>query len=451
MDITTWQWILVIGFSLILFLLAPYSKTGKEFFKATKKDKRPGFWMLCSSLVISWIFAKSITNAANLGMAFGFVGGFAYATYYLSFLVAGFVLYKMRVNGGIKSIHEFLQNKFGRGAVILFSVLIAFRLFNEIWSNTMVIGSYFGDAGSSSYYWAIIAFTLLTLAYSLKGGLRSSLMTDMIQMALFGVLLFFILAQILPAENMDVVKFVESGEWKMAAGLNLFFVALIQVFSYPFHDPVLTDRAFLSDPKTTLKSFIWATPIGFICILLFSFVGIFGQFQGLSGQAPVEVAKLFGVGMMLMINFIMITSAASTLDSTFASFSKLVTIDLSKNKTLIKNVSVSKGRLAMAGLALLGTIPVFMGAEILSATTVSGTMVIGLAPVFILWKIDVPTPSFYLSVILGIIFGVILSLGLWPEILNLSSGKYGDLLSVNIIGTILCFTLYLSPKFLAKR
>ena len=37
-----------------------------------------------------------------------------------------------------------------RAAVWLFSILIGIRLFNEVWSNTMVIGSYFGDYGSLS-------------------------------------------------------------------------------------------------------------------------------------------------------------------------------------------------------------------------------------------------------------------------------------------------------------
>ena len=135
----------------------------------------------------------------------------------------------------------------------LFSVLIAIRLFNEVWSNTMVIGSYFGEQGSSSYYAAILVFTLLTLVYALKGGLSSSLLTDVIQMVLFGILLFVILGILLPKENNDIGKFVASGEWTMAGGLNLAFAALIQVFSYPFHDPVMTDRGFIAEPKATLK------------------------------------------------------------------------------------------------------------------------------------------------------------------------------------------------------
>lgn len=431
-----------------MFLISPLSKTTKAFFQAASKSENPpNVWLLTSSLVISWIFAKSITNAANLGMSFGFVGGVAYAAYYLSFLVAGVVIYKMRVKGGFTSLHHFLQSKFGKPAVIFFSVLIAFRLFNEVWSNTMVIGTYFGEQGGTAYFAAIIVFTLLTLAYTLKGGLRSSLLTDLIQMVLFGVLLFIILGIILPKKDNDIIAFVSSGDWTMAGGMSLLFVAIIQSFSYPFHDPVLTDRGFIAPPKVTLRSFIIAAIVGSICILLFSFVGIFAQMENLEGQAPVEVSKMLGVAMMLIMNFIMVTSAASTLDSTFNSFSKMLVVDLGNKE----KITVKRGRIAMIITAVLGTLPVFFNPEILSATTVSGTMVIGLAPVFVFWNANVPKISFHLCVGIGVLFGVFLMLGIFPQSMIFFDGKYGDLLSVNIIGMLACLAAFWLPKFFVKE
>lgn len=451
MDTITWQWIILTAFGLGFIFIAPVSRTLTSFFSAESgKGRQPGMLMLTSSLVISWIFAKSITNAANLGMAYGFVGGLGYATYYLSFAVAGVVIYRMRTKGGFTSLHEFLQGRFGRTAVVVFSLLVGFRLFNEVWSNTMVIGSYFGDKGSEGYYWSILVFTGLTLVYTLRGGLRSSLLTDAIQMVFFGVLLFVLLGIILNDESHGVSDYVTSGKWEMAAGLNLMFAALIQVFSYPFHDSVMTDRGFISNPKTTLRSFLLAAVIGVICLALFSFVGIFARFQGFeNGDAAVQVGQLLGVATMLMMNFIMITSAASTLDSAFSSFSKLVVLDLgNKHKA-----TVQKGRLAMVALVVVGTLPVFAGPEILSATTVSGTMVMGLAPVFLLWRMDAPPVSFHLSVGAGIVVGVSLALGWLPESMILFEGKYGDLLSANLWGSAACFLLFLIPIILknAKR
>jgi len=434
------QWILVIASSLLLFFVSPYAKSVNDFFKGSKLEKEPGFVLLTSSLVISWLFAKSITNSANLGLSFGIVGGVAYACYYLSFLVAGITIYKMRVRGQFNSIHEFLNHRFGRSAIIVFSLLISYRLLNEVWSNTMVIGSYFGEQGSSGYFSSIVVFTMLTLAYTLKGGLRSSLLTDMIQMILFIILLFVILALILPKEGMSVSRFLSTGEWTAAGGINLIFVALIQVFSYPFHDPVMTDRAFIASPKLTLKSFIVATVIGSISIILFSFIGIYGRFLGVEGQAAVGVSQLMGTAMMIMINFIMITSAASTLDSTFNSFSKMMIIDLK----FFKEVTISKGRLVIIIGCLIGTIPIFFNPSILSATTVSGTVVIGLTPIFLFWYLDAPKISFHLSILSGLVVGALLIMDYDFPYLQFS-GPYNKLLSANITGFIACVTLYLIP------
>ena len=447
MTLQSWQWIILILFSLILLIITPFIRENEGFYKgSSRKAEKPGFLMLTFSLVISWIFAKSITNAANLGLSFGIVGGVAYASYYFSFLVAGIVIYKMRTKLKIQSLHQFLDRKFGRTAVKVFTLVISIRLLNEVWSNSEVIGTYFGAAGSAPYIISIAVFTILTLAYALKGGLRSSLITDILQMSLFVILLLIVLSIIVP-EGGSVSNFVSKGEWTLSTGVNLLLVALLQVFSYPFHDPVLTDRGFISDEKTTLKSYIASTIIGFAAILLFSFVGIYAGMLGLKGQAAVEVSKTLGVFTTIIMNFIMLTSASSTIDSTFASVSKMVVIDIGRKEL----ATVTKGRLIMVIAAVIGTVPLFFSPEILSATTISGTMVLGLAPVFIFWKLPAPPVSFHLAVWTGVIAGIILAFGLLPESLYISSGKYADLLSINVYASVIILILYLVPAFAMKN
>ena len=444
MDLINWQWLLLVISSLLFFFLSPLAKTTDQFFKAITNQKAPNTLVLTGSLIISWIFAKSITNAANLGLEFGIVGGVAYAGYYLSFAIAGIVIYKLRTKGGFTSIHEFLTTKFGKNAMALFSILIVIRLFNEVWSNTMVIGTYFGTQGSFSYLSAVILFTLLTLAYSLKGGMSSSIFTDAIQMVLFSILLMVILWKVFSVETFTIKEVATSSTWSFELGLNLFFAAILQSFSYPFHDPVLTDRGFISSPKITIKSFLLASVFGALCIILFSIIGVYAKVQGIQGDAAFEVGKAFGVITLLVINFIMMTSAASTIDSTFSSFSKLVSIDLKLGN------SVTFGRISMVLIALLGTIPVFLNAEILSATTISGTMVIGLTPVFLFWNWKVPKISFYLSVLCGLIFGFSLVFNYFPKELIFTNGKFADLLWVNVWGILTSLLLYCIPKWIKR-
>jgi Na+/proline symporter len=438
-NITFWQWVLVIGTSTLLIFVSPLAKTAGQFFTANRKGVTPNFWVLSGSLIISWVFAKSIANAADLGFEYGITGGLAYASYYVSFLVAGVVIYRMRVKGGVKSIHTFLGNKFGRTALQIFSVVIAIRLFNEVWSNTMVIGYYFGDYGTTSFYASVILFTALTLVYSLKGGLSSSIFSDIIQMALFGVLLVAILWLFNDTGTEKIGAVLKQGEFSIDGGVNLILVGLIHSFSYPFHDPVMTDRGFISPPKTTLWSFIVAGLIGGALIFLFSLVGIFGKLNGAPSSELSKFGELFGPLMLLMINFIMIVSAASTLDSSFSSASKLLAVDLKRGATL------KVGRWSMLIFAVAGTLPIFFHPKILSATTISGVMVMGLTPVFLFWKQKAPPISYYLSVFVGILFGVLAATDAVPESLLFLDGPYNDLLSVTIVGLLSCFAVYFIP------
>lgn len=428
-----------------MFLLSPWSRTPEQFFKARTETQAPGFFLLTGSLVISWIFSKSITNAADLGYKYGWLGGLSYAGYYFSFIVAGWVIFRMRTRGGITSIHTFLQSKYGRSAVAIFSLIIIFRLFNEIWSNTMVIGTYFGDAGSSPYYLSIAVFTGLTLAYTLKGGLRSSFFTDAIQLVMFGILLTLLLWIFFKDDTVSVGQIAKTSSFAWSDGLNLLLVALLQSFSYPFHDPVMTDRGFVSDPKVTRRSFFTAGIVGAVFIFLFSFLGIYGKLSGNESGGVQAISLAVGPIALLLVNFIMIVSAASTLDSTLSSMSKLVAIDMKFGST------VSFGRKAMVVLTLLGTIPIFFNPEILSATTVSGTMVIGLTPIFLFWKVEAPKISFHLSVGIGLVLGIIFALGLLPKSLIFTTGPYNDLLWINIYGVVLCLIAFFLPILILSR
>ncbi|NIV13390.1 MAG: hypothetical protein GWN62_19530 [Aliifodinibius sp.] len=134
------------------------------------------------------------------------------------------------------------------------------------------------------------------------------------------------------------------------------------------------------------------------------------------------------------------------MDSTFSSVSKLAIVDLGRKRT----ISLSRGRWVMLLTAVGGTTPLFLTPEILSATTISGTMVLGLAPIFLFWKFPAPKLSYHLALWTGIVCGIILTLNLLPPPLYLTTGKYADLFAINIYGTILCFGAYFLP-FLWKE
>ncbi|HCB13126.1 MAG TPA: sodium:solute symporter, partial [Gammaproteobacteria bacterium] len=94
-------WGVLIFYGVALYAVTPNARTAGAFFRGEDNSGREAHqWALTASIFISWIFAKSVTNAANLGASYGIVGGLAYAAYWLSIPLAGFVIYRLRRSTG---------------------------------------------------------------------------------------------------------------------------------------------------------------------------------------------------------------------------------------------------------------------------------------------------------------------------------------------------------------
>jgi Na+/proline symporter len=447
-----WGFLLLYG--VLMVALSPRAVTLGGFFNGEDHQGRSATpWLLTSSIFISWIFAKSVTNAANLGASYGLIGGLAYATYWLSIPLTGLVIYRLRRRFAATGLVSFLSQHYGRGAALAFAAAILIRLFNEVWSNTAVVGGYYGEAGSPAFIGAALLFTAVTLAYSLRGGLRSSILTDAAQAAIFVVALVWVLGLVLPQHT--PTELVSTSHWAMNAGVDLLLVAGLQAFSYGFHDPVLTDRGFISEERSMRRAFIIAGVLGFVAILAFSLIGVHAQLSGLpaSDNVPAALAKSMGVGALLVMTVVMVSAAGSTLDSTFSSLAKLAGRELPRLAGRdLGQKAIGVGMTVMVVFALFGNLPMLAGTDILKATTISGTMVIGLAPVFILHGLSRPTRlSFHLSFWTGMGLGLALALGWIPASWAIGDGKYALLLGTNCYGLALCVLGYLLPGWLRGR
>lgn len=447
-----WGFLLLYG--VVMYALSPIARSAEGFFRGNDALGRPATeWALFCSVFISWIFAKSITNAANLGAKYGAIGSLAYAAYWLSIPLAGWVIYRLRTRYGAQGLVPFLIGKYGRAAALAFTLAILIRLYNEIWSNTAVVGAYYGPSGSAAFIGSALLFTAVTLLYSVRGGLRSSIVTDIVQTGFFVFALVVLLVIVLPTHGVPAL--VSTGHWRLDAGVDLLLVALLQVFSYPFHDPVLTDRGFITREKTMLRAFVVAGGLGFICIFAFGLLGVHARLEGLKAtgdNVPGVVAQAFGVLPYLLTTAIMIVAAGSTVDSTFASLAKSFGNDIPLLvKRSLGHRAVSVGIWTMVVFAVLGNLPMIAGADILKATTISGTMVMGLAPVFLLHRFSGGSPwSFHLAFWPGVILGALLAAGRIPRAWAIGQGDSALLLGVNAYGLLLCTALFFAPSVISR-
>lgn len=397
--------ILVAIVALISILLSPKATDHGGFFSGLAPDgKQPGLITLTLSQVTTWIFARSLMNAAILGFYYGIWGTLAYAAYYLSFLTGGRIIDSLRFRHGYESVQAFLFDRFGRWGTGCYNFVIGVRLVSEVFANLLVIGILFGVAGTNTYTLAVVGLAGVTLFYSMLGGLHASLRTDLFQMFLFILVLALLLATALFGGHFTTDAIMFKAFEASDPGPILMLVALIQVWSYPMHDPVMMDRGFLADRETTCRSFLHAAWISALCITLFGSLGVLAGANVLDGENMNQVLmRVLGEVPMLLFGAALVISAMSTLDSTLSSSAKLVAVHMKVIEPSLRN-----GRITMAIFMLLGLWLVFVGnKDLFSAVAVSGTASLYLAPVifFSLWggRINIPVWSYVLTFFIAIL------------------------------------------------
>lgn len=113
---------------------------------------------------------------------------------------------------------------------------------------------------------------------------------------------------------------------------------------------------------------------------------------------------------------------------------------------LSRRDTLRTGAWVMVTFAVLGNLPMLAGTDILKATTISETMVMGLAPVFLLQRWIRYSPwSFHLSFWPGIALATLLAAGWISASWSIGDGKYGLLLATNAYGLALCTLGFLLP------
>ncbi|MFN0263029.1 sodium:solute symporter family transporter [Tepidamorphus sp. 3E244] len=365
------------------FAIAGRTRAADGFFEGTDSQGRaPGLWPLVLSQVTTWIFARSLLNAAILGFYYGIAGVLAYTAYYASFLTGWVIVDRIRFRAGSASIQDFLRERFGRTGEACFNFVIALRLLSEVFANLLVVGAIFAGLfpaipGAENY--AIVGLALVGLAYSMMGGLRASVRTDVLQMIVFLIVFAVALVALFMHESFSAGAVLTAGGVAgPVPGWVLLVVAGLQVFSYPAHDPVMTDRGFLADRATTRASFLHAFWISALCIFGFGLFGIQAGLLAADGDSMQAVwGRMFHPAILLCLNAALVVSALSTLDSALSSAARLTVRDMK-----IAPQTVTNGRIAMA-LFMLGGVGVLLAdvKDLYAAVAVSGTASMFLAPV----------------------------------------------------------------------
>ena len=378
--------VLVLLFAAVILaslLVAPRRATVEGFFGgANAAGRAPGLSVLVLSQVTTWIFARSLMNAAILGYFYGIAGTLAYAAYYGSFLTGGFIVGHLR-RGGARSVQDWLAGHFGSAGTAAYNLVIGLRLLSEVFANLLVVALIFEAVWPGSGTLAVLIVAALGFGYSAWGGLSAALRTDVVQMLVFLIVFGLALGALLLSPGFELGAVLSApGASGSYNGWVLLVVALLQVFSYPAHDPVMMDRGFLADEATTRASFLHAFWISTLCIIGFGFFGIQASLTGAAyeGELIGTWGQMFPGWIFVALMLSLLVSALSTLDSALASAARLMV-----EEWRIAPRSLAGGRLVMAGFMALGALLTLWGnATLFDAVAVSGTASMFLTPVLLI-------------------------------------------------------------------
>jgi SSS family solute:Na+ symporter len=174
---------MIIYFAVLLFAVTREKKNSTllDYFFA---GRTLPFWALSITFVASWWGAGSALSSADLAYSDG-MGAFFY--YGVPVLIATFLM--MLGSGRIRRVGYLTQGammeaRYSKAVAKLLSVMILiFMTFNAA-SQMVGIGDFFGSCLDLPYVPAILVGTAIVLIYSMFGGFRAVVLTDIIQFVL---------------------------------------------------------------------------------------------------------------------------------------------------------------------------------------------------------------------------------------------------------------------------
>ena len=324
------------------------------------------FWALSITFIASWWGAGSALSTADLAFTDG-IGAFWY--YGVPVLISTFLMIigaKAFRRVGYLTQGEMMENRYNKATSKILSIMILIFMTFTAASQMVGIGEFFGTYLGIKYEWAILIGTSIVLIYSLFGGFRGVVLTDIIQFILLlaSAIIVFIVAMVNSGGFTNIFNTAEAlgkndffsftaGAKKYLAYVITFGCAwMIQANVWQRISAAKSDR---DARKMTVMSFFCYIPLYLIVV-----------FTGMAGIVIFKEMPEGGIVSALVMNymnpilgsfvFIGISAAVmSTMDSLINTGAMTLSMDLLPNKSSEKKMlNLSRiSTLLVTGVALL--------------------------------------------------------------------------------------------------
>lgn len=331
------------------------------------------------SIAVSWVWAPAIFICSMQAYTKGLPGIFWFTVpnilCFFIFVPLGIRLRKLLPDG--YTLPEFIYKRYqGDKKIHLLYLIIFFGYqLGAIVINCVAGGTLLNIISGMDIRLAILAMSVISIAYSLLSGLKASIFTDIIQMAMVLVISLVIVPWAI----------IKSGGWSSItsgfAGVsgeygNVFnpgvaysmgIAMTLGLIAGPIGDQMFFQRVFAIHPKNILKTFVIGGLIFGIVPITLSLLGFIGANPDNQSILTIVDPQVVGAvvinhylpkGAFILFCFMAFAGLSSTLDSAYCALSSLGSIDIYKryfNANPKEKKLLSIARWTMVFMASIGT------------------------------------------------------------------------------------------------
>ncbi len=451
-------------------------KNSVDFFQGGRNF---GWFTLLLSVMATQLSAISFISApAFVGFKTG--GGLKWLTFEfavpLAMIFVAAVIIPPLYRSGVVSVYEFLEKRFGRSTRLLISGVFLLNRSAATGVSVYILAVIMEVMFQIPYWQSIVLVCIITVLYSLKGGMRAVVISDAVQMVILIGSIFVCLgygfyyiggwsgftASVDPA-RMKIMDFSKLGFNNDQYGmLPMLLGGLFLYMSYYGADQTQVQRALAAkDLKTVRKTFVINGIARFGVTLAYCSMGlIVGTFM----LTKPEMVKIIGDkpdlmlptfmryylpnGMMGFVLIGILSAAMSTYSSVFNSLSAVTIEDfLSIGKTIDPKTYVRWSRLlSLFWMLVCVIISFFVGnfaKTVIEAINQIGSLVYG--PILMLFLLAILSKKTTgLSVNIGLVAGIAANIYVWkcqPQIFWF----WWNVIGTTVTFVVVCIVRFLHP------
>jgi Na+/proline symporter len=418
---------------LVTFLSKQKNETASDFLVMNRKL---GIFGGAFSIAASWIWAPAVFICSQKSFEQGLPGifWFTFPNILCFFVFTPLALRARKLLPQGYSMPDYLYARFGNDAGVHLSALLVYIGYQlgAIIINALAGGILINTLTDLPISWCIILMIGSALSYSIISGLRASVITDVVQMCMILLVAFVLVPWML--YKVGGLATLNSGlGGKSGLYTNLFdpaiaysfgIAATIGLISGPIADQMFFQRTFAARKNTIAPIFIIGGLVFGIVPIILSLLGFIAAAPSVQSVLTITDAQMVGPQLVshflptwALAMFVVLAFAglSSTLDSSLAAISSLISVDIYRRyfNPAANDYSMLKiARIGMIVCAVLGTAIALLQPKLLWLFLIYGALASAmLAPAFFsLFSKRVTRTGMIASILLSIILGLPLSI-----------------------------------------